>query len=253
MRRADLPGLAVSGDVGMLALENAQRLVSIFCEAAMSCLGSLREVAERRGGSEASRLQAYARGLGCIRQWSVEVLHEEVAAMEAQYPEASALHRFVTVAAISELADTLVSVPGVIVPPLAETYHAFLKRVVASSDVTRLAAFLEAPMAHRRVVFLDAFRNAYHDTARRSASRRAQPLHPSTLEAAAATTRPCDDDKKSVASAPPPSRLQQAVASLGGKASSAKDVVLLDTQPTFFDADAAAAEKAAAQPEGKEQ
>jgi hypothetical protein len=232
----------------MLALENAQRLVSIFCEAAMSCLGSLREVAERRGGSEAARQQAYARGLGCIRQWSVEVLHEEVAAMEAQYPEASALHRYVTVAAVSELADNFATVPGVVVPPLAETYHAFLKRVVAAPDVSRLAAFLEAPMAHRRVVFLDAFRNAYHDTARRSAARRAQPLHPLQQ----ASGRLDEEDRRSVASAPPlqPSRLQQAVASLGGAAAvpkaagatpSERDVVLLDPPPAFFDGEAAAA------------
>ena len=161
--------LAVTGDVGVLAEENAQRLVSIFAEAATSCLGSLHEVAEARSKPGAVRLQAYARGLASVRNWSLDMLNAEIARLEAQYPETATLHRFVVISMLSEAAYAH-AIASLHVPPLAETYHAFLKRVFACSDTQDVARFLDAPLAQRRVVFIDAFRNAYHDVARRSAA-----------------------------------------------------------------------------------
>jgi len=214
--------LAVSGDVGMLAEENAQRLVSIFCEAAMACLGSLREVVAARGGAAAY----YARGLTYMRQWPVDTLNEEVARIEAQYPEAQALHKYVVICALAE-ASSSQSVANLGIPPLAETYHAFLKRVVASPDVQRVPEFLDSPMLQRRVVFLDAFRNAFHDAARRSlCARRATEGPPEKRREGSAASAAGGD---AASSAPPRSRLGEAVA-----AASAKSVVLLDS-PAFFE------------------
>lgn len=167
MRVHDQLTLAVTGDVGLLSEENAQRLLSIFAERAMSCLESFRQIAQSRSRDAAQAEKNCARGLASVGQWSVDVLNEEVMGMEAMYPETSSLHRYVYVAVVSELASAH-PIGGLVIPPLMECYHAFLKRLVASSDVARLTHFLESPMAHRRVVFLDAFRNAYHDLARRS-------------------------------------------------------------------------------------
>jgi len=170
--------MAVSGDVGVLADENTQRLISIFVEAGMSCLLNLRDVVEKemlsrgRGGgggglSTASFLKYYSSGLASIGQWSMDMLQQEVADIEAQYPETFKLHQFVFVSMLSETVYSR-TLPGLLVPAVAETYHAFLKRLVASTDVQRGPSFLEEPLAHRRVVFLEAFRNAYHDMARKT-------------------------------------------------------------------------------------
>ena len=234
MRSSESFALAVTGDVGMLAEENAQRLVSIFSEHAMSCLASFRQVAESRGSDAAAVQKNCTRGLASVRQWSVDVLNEEVAAMEALYPETSSLHRFVTVAAISELAS-LEPVAGVVVPPLTETYHAFLKRLVSSPDLSRLVAFLESPMAHRRVVFLDAFRNAYHDMARRSIDRR-QSARPLLTEKPPSEEAPFGEDPAPSSRSSHASLLQRTVASLAAPAGSCKDKeVLLLSSPAFFD------------------
>jgi hypothetical protein len=61
-----------------------------------------------------------------------------------------------------------------LLPSVAETYHAFTRRVASHPDVQQTLGFLQQPLAARRVVFLDAFRNAMHDQARRCIGR--QPL-----------------------------------------------------------------------------
>jgi len=235
MRASEALALTVTGDVGMLAEENAQRLVSIFSEHAMSCLASFRQVAESRGSDAATVQKNCTRGLASVRHWSVDVLNEEVAAMEALYPETFSLHRFVTVAAISELAS-LEPVSGVVVPPLPETYHAFLKRLVASPDLSRLVAFLESPMAHRRVVFLDAFRNAYHDMARRSIDRRQGASRQLLAEKPQSEDLSLNEEPAPSSRSSHASLLQRTVASLVAPAGSCKDKeVLLLSSPAFFD------------------
>jgi len=167
------PSLAVTGDVGVLAEENAQRLVSIFMEAGMSCILNLKDVVEkelRSKGKDPSAFQKfYVAGLSSIGHWSSDMLQIEVADIEAQYPETRKLHQFVFVSILSEAVYSN-SMANLVIPSISETYHAFLKRIVNTSDVQRGTAFLEMPLCHRRVVFLEAFRNAYHDMARRCAN-----------------------------------------------------------------------------------
>lgn len=189
MSLASNPMLAVSGEVGCLAEENAQRLISIFIEAAMSCLGSMRDVVDsklRAGGkipSQAATQQLYASCLATVRTWSIDTLHDEIAQIEAMYPETQKLHQFVVVSVLSEAvyAEGMTSMH---VPPVGETYHVFLKRVASSSDVQRLS-FFELTLCQRRVVFLEAFRNAFHDIARRCATMRPE----LTVSAAARASR----------------------------------------------------------------
>jgi hypothetical protein len=167
---ASTSSLVVSGDVGLLADENAQRLVSIFMEAGMSCLQNLRDVVEKElvsKGKDPSFFQRlYAPGLASISQWSIDMLQGEVVDIEARYPETTSLHQFVYLSLLSEAAYSQ-KIPNVVVPSLPETYHAFLKRLVTAWDVQRGQCFFQMPQSQRRVVFLEAFRNAYHDMARR--------------------------------------------------------------------------------------
>jgi len=184
------PSLAVSGDVGVLADENAQRLVSIFMEAGMSCLQNLRDVVENGLRSKAKDLSSFSRlyssGLASILNWSSEMLQGEVADMEAQYPETRKLHQFVFVSILSEAAYSNVAVGNFTIPSVPETYHAFLRRIVSSHDVRKGVAFMDSPLFQKRVVFLDCFRNAYHDMARRYASSQADlPVVPSLIQKAA--------------------------------------------------------------------
>jgi len=173
------PGLAVSGDVGVLAEENAQRLISIFMEAGMSCILHLRDVVERelrsKGKDFTNFPKFYKSGLASIGQWSSDMLQGEVSDIEAQYPETRKLHQFVFVSVLSEAVYSN-GMANLMIPSVSETYHAFLKRLVGNSDVQRGIQFLEMPLCHRRVVFLDAFRNAYHDMARKCASAQAEAM-----------------------------------------------------------------------------
>jgi hypothetical protein len=167
------PTLAVSGDVGVLAEENAQRLVSIYMEAGMSCILHLRDVVEKELRSKGKDLTTfpkfYKSGLASIGQWSSDMLQGEVSDIEAQYPETRKLHHFVFVSVLSEAVYSN-GMTNLMIPSIAETYHAFLKRLVGNSDVQRGVQFFDMPPGHRRVVFLEAFRNAYHDMARKCAS-----------------------------------------------------------------------------------
>jgi len=195
------PGLAVSGDVGVLAEENAQRLISIFMEAGMSCILHLRDVVEKELRSKGKDLTTfhkfYKSGLASIGQWSSDMLQGEVSDIEAQYPETRKLHQFVFVSVLSEAVYSN-GMANLMIPSVSETYHSFLKRLVGNSDVQRGVHFLEMPLCHRRVVFLDAFRNAYHDMARKCASAQAesmasQAVSTRTASAAAASEGLCQD------------------------------------------------------------
>jgi len=164
--------LTVSGDVGFLADENAQRLVSIYTEEVMDTLQCLQEAvdARLRESRGACPRVAFERGLTVMRQCPVEALAEQVSAMQARYPETDVLHRYVLVSLLSEAAyaETMTSL---VLPTIAETYHAFARRVAMHPDLKNGPAFLGQPLASRRVVFLDAFRNAMHDQAQRYANR----------------------------------------------------------------------------------
>lgn len=244
------PSLAVSGDVGILADENAQRLVSIFSEAVTACLQELREMVEiRLKGSPGFQIQ-YAKGLASIRNFSSEVLQGEIARLEAKYPETRKLHQFVFINTLSEAAYAQ-TIPSLVVPPMAETYHCFLKRVISSSDVQRGQSFFDAPLFQRRVVFLDAFRNAFHDVARRCASA-AEAAPPMVLPRPQHSDGSRRSQSSEDESKPTRSRLAQAMAFARAPASEPeakapeaqekaepgapddKKVTLLDT-PAFFE------------------
>ena len=258
------PSLAVSGDVGVLAEENAQRLVSIFAEDVTLMLlkmtDMIRKDLQTKGGQFANFDRLYRKLLSSVGEWSSDMLQKEVCDMEAMYPEMKKLHQFVYVNVMSEAAYATCT-RNLVVPSIVEVYHVFLKRLTASPDVQRGAHFLELPLSHRRVVFLDAFRNAYHDLARRSCS--AQAVVVTTLpqlpqRAASHRTTASFDEMElqtklssaasSVASEVPKSRLAQAIleaqAAVSPKPapestevpppeSNSKDVLLLDSSVSF--------------------
>jgi hypothetical protein len=155
-----------SGETGFLAEENAQRLLSIFLEAGMSCLTQLSSVVEVQLKAKAlddkNFLKFYRSGLMSIAQWPAGMLRAEISDLEAHYPELQKLHQYVVVSILSE-ATYASALSTWAVPPLEDAYHGFLKRLVAEVDVQRGAAFLEMPLIYRKVVFVQAFRNAYHD------------------------------------------------------------------------------------------
>jgi len=271
------PTLAVSGDVGVLAEENAQRLISIYMEAGMSCILHLRDVVEKELRSKGKDLTTFPKfykfGLASIGQWSTDMLQAEVADIEAQYPETRKLHQFVFVSVLSEAVYSN-GTSNLVIPSISETYHAFLKRLVGSSDVQRGTQFLEMPLCHRRVVFLDAFRNAYHDMARKFASSQVEMTVSQVAgldrtsvdrrnrqrQSSAASTATSDEEKPTksrleraiieardavlIAPKAPPSILQASAASENeptnpsrAEQNTTKDVLLLDS-PAFFEEEA---------------
>lgn len=168
-----LPPLVVTGDVGFLADENAQRLVSIYIEEISETLQCLRQAVEAHvaGVPAACSRTLFDRGLALLRQCTVDVVSEQAAAMQARYPETEVLHRYVQISLLSEAAYAQ-AMTTLVLPTVAETYHAFARRIAGHPDVRNGPSFLEQPLSARRVVFLDAFRNAMHDEARRYAGRR---------------------------------------------------------------------------------
>lgn len=159
--------LLASGEVGLLADENAQRLCSLFSEAAWECLLTLRDMSLSRGAGTARFKELYAAGLASVSTWNAEVVREEVVRLEARYPEAVTIFQYVYVLLAKEVGDDPQSALTDAFPPLEEVYHIFLRRVCASPDVLAGASFFSEPMIQRRVVFLECFRNAMHDVLRR--------------------------------------------------------------------------------------
>lgn len=176
-------GPFTSGEVGVLGEENAQRLCSAFSESAFECLSSLASLSGKHGPS--SFQQLYIAGLGCVPQWSHDVLKEEVAGLEARYPEAELLYQYCYLSLLADLGEKGggeedLNVIIATMPPLSKFYHLFLNRVCASPDVTRGRFFFDQPHAQRRVVFLECFRNALHDIVRQKRSPQAVVLSKST-------------------------------------------------------------------------
>lgn len=202
--------MEVSGDVGMLADENAQRLVSIFQEGATLFLVDVKEAVLAANPVKQQQV-AFVRFLATARGWTQDVTQPVVAKLEATYPETSVLHRYVVISVLSEAAYAQ-GITVLNVPPVAEAFNVFLQRVTSSSDVQDVPHFLAAPLAHRRVVFLEAFRNAYHDVARRHlVSQNGAVVLPLLRASRPQSTQP--DDRSSVAEsvAPGRSRLREAM------------------------------------------
>ncbi len=171
MNQPKVGGPFASGEVGVLGEENAQRLCSAFSESVYECLTSLSNLSSKQDSSGSSFLQLYCAGLACVPQWTHDVLKEEVAGLEARYPEAELLYQYCYLSLLADLGENDrdqgdLSVIISTMSPLSKFYHLFLNRVCASPDVTRGRFFFDQPHAHRRVVFLECFRNALHDVVR---------------------------------------------------------------------------------------
>jgi hypothetical protein len=173
----------VCGEVGILADENAQRLCSIFSEAAMNCLVTLRDLSEKHGIARFNDM--YKAGLTVVPSWTSDVVREEVMRLEAQYPETRTIFHYVYILLIGEVGDDA-TIAQIDMPLLEEAYHVFLRRVCASSDVMKGRSFFQEPLLNRRVVFLDCFRNSIHDILRRRTRGRpaATPAAPAATPAA---------------------------------------------------------------------
>ena len=167
---SSIPVTLVAGEAGLLAEENAQRLLSIFMEAGMSCLVQLRTVVDTqlkaKSRDDALFNKYYRSGLASIAQWPSAMVRGEIADIEAHYPELQKLHQFVFISVMSEAAYAS-AMENFTVPPVFDAYHGFLKRLVGEADVQRGGSFLELPLIYRKVVFVEAFRNAYHDLAQK--------------------------------------------------------------------------------------
>ena len=157
--------LLACGDVGILSDENAQRLCSIFSEAAWSCLSTLRSMSARHGPTRFRDL--YLAGLSCVRNWNADVVREEVVRMQAQYPEADTVFQYVYILLIKEVGDDACSATGSAFPPIEEAYHVFLCRLCACPDVCGGETFFNLSLLERRIVYIECFRNALHDVLRR--------------------------------------------------------------------------------------
>lgn len=156
---------SVSGDVGLLADENAQRLCSIFSEAAWECLSTLKDMSRKHGATSGRYKDLFAAGLASVRTWNADVVREEVVRIQAQYPEAETVFRYVYVLLIKEVGDDAVAATGPLFPTMEEAYHLFLCRLCSAPDVCE--SFFSQPLLQRRVVFMDCFRNALHDVLRK--------------------------------------------------------------------------------------
>jgi hypothetical protein len=231
---SSIPAALVAGEAGLLAEENAQRLLSIFMEAGMSCLVQLHKVVETqlkaKGRDDALFARYYRNGLASIAQWPSTMVRGEIADIEAHYPELQKLHQFVFITVMSEAACAS-AMENFTVPPVFDAYHGFLKRLVGETDVQRGGSFLELPLIYRKVVFVHAFRNSYHDLAQkhylappaplleRAAGQRRSPL------VAPARGQPARDDE-SVA-APSSSRPDEGAGSRASGRSRLHDAIAL--------------------------
>lgn len=154
---------AVTGEVGLLADEHAQRLLSIFAEFALSCVTQLYDISKTHGSTSLERF--FHVGLGTIQSWNSEVLREEVVRMESRYPEIQTLHDYVY---LSFVADTNVDVSSIPVPCLTKTYHAFMRKIAEHPDIRRPEMFLSLPQALRRSAYVECFRASFHECLRDS-------------------------------------------------------------------------------------
>ena len=82
--------------------------------------------------------------------------------MMTRYPEVRTLHSF----AYLRTADLLEEDVALSEPELHDVFHRFLQRVAEHADVRRGRAFVEQAYGLQRAVYVEAFRNAYHDALR---------------------------------------------------------------------------------------
>lgn len=149
-----------AGDVGLLAEEGVQRLLSVFSEFAMACLQQIHSMCLQHDPSKYERLQLV--GLDLVQRWDSNVTQEETARIETAYPEITTLHSFACLWLLDHLCSDR-DLARACLPSLADTYALFMKRVVCHIDVKRGKEFLLSSELHRRAVFVAAFRGAYHD------------------------------------------------------------------------------------------
>jgi hypothetical protein len=155
---------AASGEVGLLAEEAAQRLLSVFSDAGFACLRQIHGLcATHPENKRAGLLQV---GLDLVLKWDVEVVHEETVRLETSYPEVPTLHSYTYLWLLDRLCSDR-DLASLSVPPVAEAYAGFMKRLVAHRDVRAGRSFAEGPELFRRTVYVDCFRGAYHDLLQR--------------------------------------------------------------------------------------
>jgi hypothetical protein len=156
------PPVVYSGDVGVLLDESPQRLLSVLSEAAMACLQALKEMTARHSPAKFDKL--YGAGIKCIGTWNSEVIREEVSKLTSKYPECADLYKFTYLSILRDLRPDL---DQFFVPAFDDFYHCFMRRVSGAADVCKGEYFFALPFAHKRVVFVECFRNALHDMARK--------------------------------------------------------------------------------------
>lgn len=156
------PATVVQGDVGILAEEAGQRLLSIFTEAAMQCLISLRTMANQHAVIKFDKL--FAAGIACIGTWNCDVIREEISKINAAYPETDDLYKYCYLNVLSALFPAS---NEYYVPPVDDFFHTFMKRLIETDDLKKGSFFFTLPYAQKRFLFVDCFRNALHDTIRR--------------------------------------------------------------------------------------
>lgn len=167
---------AASGEVGLLGEEAAQRLLSIFGEAATCCLAQVRELALKHGVSKHDAL--FEVGLNLVLKWDLDIANEETSRMEIAYPEIASLHTYVFLWLLDRLCSNEdLRTPAI--PVIGEIYAAFMKRIAGHRDVRKGQSFLESSELVRRSLYVDAFRCVYHDAVQKAIRRRghyAEPL-----------------------------------------------------------------------------
>ena len=155
---------AACGEVGLLGEEAAQRLLSIFSEAAGSCLSQIHTMSMQHG--QAKHIALYNVGLDLVQRWEPDVVQEEVVRIETTYPEVQSLHSFAFLWLLDSFCHDS-ELHSLSVPPLAETYACFMKRVAAHRDTRNGPSFMTGPELYRRTIYVEAFRGTYHDLLQR--------------------------------------------------------------------------------------
>ena len=209
------------GEVGLFADEVAQRLCSVFGEAAHGCLDTLKKLSSGRGGPE-KFLGLYQAGLATVPQWTVDIIQDEVARMEAKYSESQLLLHYVYVLLINLVDPTNVAAPSYI-PSLVEVYHLFLKKVCANPDVQLGSRFLDQSFACKRAIFLECLRMALHDLVRQHYRFSPAPARRPILEAA--------DD---ATTAPPAAALAESPSVFKKAVEASADEKEIEMSPAFF-------------------
>uniref|UniRef100_A0A6C0C363 Uncharacterized protein n=1 Tax=viral metagenome TaxID=1070528 RepID=A0A6C0C363_9ZZZZ len=151
---------AASGEVGLLGEEAAQRLLSIYGEAATCCFAQLKELSLQHGESKQDAL--FDVGLNLVCKWDIDIATEEASRLEIAYPEILSLHTYVFLWLMDRLCSNE-NLHAPVLPQLGEIYAAFMKRVAKHRDVRKGPCFLDWSELVRRSVYVDAFRCVYHD------------------------------------------------------------------------------------------